>query len=369
MKIAYIANVRMPTEKAHGIQISKMCSALSKQGHDLVLVVPKRRNGIKEDMFDYYGVSRTFRIEYVPVPELIRFGRWGFLVQSALFAWRAARYVSRSGAEAAYSREALPLLFLFGRGKIRKYWEAHDGRKGIVPALVLRALSGLVVITEGLADYYRKRFGYVGPVLVAPDAFDPEDFESVPGKAECRLRCGLPSGAKIALYAGHLYAWKGVDVLAEAAKRLPEALVVFVGGTDHDIDRFRRQYGAVPNVAVAGRKPHEAVPYYLGAADVLVLPNSGKTEISAKYTSPLKLFEYMASGTPIAASDLPSIREILSERNAFLSNPDDPSALAERIRRIFDNPVEAGIIGERARLDAMRYTWQSRAEKIAKFLA
>ena len=86
-----------------------------------------------------------------------------------------------------------------------------------------------------------------------------------------------------------------------------------------------------------------------------VLPNSGKSDISAKYTSPLKLFSYMAAGKPIVASDLPSCARGASEKNAFLVAPDDPEALAEGIRYALAHPEEAAKRAAQALGDVKRY--------------
>ena len=59
-KIIYLANVRLPTEKAHGIQIVKMCEAFAGLGLEVELVVPNRLNSIQDDIFDYYGVKKNF---------------------------------------------------------------------------------------------------------------------------------------------------------------------------------------------------------------------------------------------------------------------------------------------------------------------
>jgi SAM-dependent methyltransferase len=176
------------------------------------------------------------------------------------------------------------------------------------------------------------------------------------------------------LYAGHLYVWKGVDVLAKAAALLPDnARVIFVGGIDHDIRAFRERFANGENeiaakIVVAGRRPHELIPYYLKAADVLVLPNSARRDISRLYTSPLKLFEYMASGTPIVASDLPSIREILNENNSVLCAPDNPVVLAATISKILNDGGLSAKISVQALSDVIEHTWDKRAAAIVDFI-
>ena len=102
------------------------------------------------------------------------------------------------------------------------------------------------------------------------------------------------------MYVGHLYKWKGVDTMIEAAKRLKgsnDLLFMFVGGTDQDISQYENivKEKGITNIVFTGHKSHQAIPQYLKAADFLPLPNAPVSEESEKYTSPIKMFEYMAS--------------------------------------------------------------------------
>ena len=185
-----------------------------------------------------------------------------------------------------------------------------------------------------------------------------------------RQRIGLPFEKKIALYSGHLFDWKGVYVLAEAARLLPPPWqVVFVGGVPEHVERFRKYAAArrLSNVTVIPHQQRELVPYFLGAADVLVVPNSARTDRSRLYTSPLKLFEYLASSRPVVASCLPSIREVVSEREVVFVKPDDPTDLARGIRIAGENDQSART--RAAQQIAQYHSWANRAKVIAQALA
>ena len=145
-------------------------------------------------------------------------------------------------------------------------------------------------------------------------------------------------------------------------------MVMFMGGTDEDIAKFKDQYGGESRVAVIGRKSDQERPLYLRAANAAVLPNTGEDEISVRYTSPLKLFGYMAAGVPVVASDLPSIREVLSEEEAFFATPDDPQSFATRLQEVVHNQAHADARAGRARHKVVQYEWGKRAEAILQFL-
>jgi len=326
-----------------------------------------------QDPFAYYGISERFTVTRLPAPELSRFGGAIFLFAYLIFVLRAARYIRRTArkGDVPYGRDPLELFFL-GRNLARNaVWEAHAGSTWwIVRFCARRIQSPVVAITRGTKDFWVNEGIASNRFLVAPDGFDPREFADVPDTVAARAELQLPPEARIALYTGHLYGWKGASILAQATALLPpDALVVFVGGTEKDVAAFRAQFAGDPHIRIIGHRKHSEIPTWLSAADVLVLPNSGATDLSRLYTSPLKLFEYMASSRPIIASDLPSLREILSEESAYLVRPDDADDLARGIREALEHPEEASARASCAHAQVQDYTWDTRAKRILKFIS
>ncbi len=368
MKIIYIANSRIPTEKAHGIQIMKMCEAFAGAGHQINLVVPRRFNPIVGDPFDYYKVKQIFKMTKLPVIDLVPLGRLGFIIELVSFSISAFVYVLFKPKDSIiYSRDELP-LFLISFFRKNIFWETHSGRLHAVAKSVARRAKGIVVISNGLKNLYLKSGIPNNKIIVASDGVDLEQFNISDTKEEARRKLRLPQDKNIIMYTGHLYDWKGAQVLAEAARFLSDKeIAVFIGGTEKDIKNFREKNRNINNILVLGKKPYADIPLYLKAADILVLPNSGKNEISAEYTSPMKLFEYMASGTPIVASDLPSVREILNEKTAFFAEPDNSKDLA-RVIVLATSDKTASDKAKMARETVGSYTWKKRTESIISFI-
>src|SRR5690606_27687634 len=115
-------------------------------------------------------------------------------------------------------------------------------------------------------------------VRVEHDAQDPARFSALPSQAEARARLGLRAHGPVVVYTGGLLAWKGVDVLVEAARRLPSVEFVIAGGMDADVARLRERARGLANVRIDGFRPPSEVPLYLAAADVAVAPNRSKPE-------------------------------------------------------------------------------------------
>lgn len=366
-KILYIANIRLPTEKAHGVQIMEMCHAFAQDGNAVELIVPRRKNHIVEETFSFYDLPKNFRITRLFTWDLIAYGPIGFIIQSLTFALAALFYL-RDQDSLVYSRDDL-FLFLLSFTKKRYVYEVHAPKWHVVSRRAMKRASLVVLISHGLKDFYVQKGIPEKRLLVAPDGVNLERFSLVMSKEDCRTKLGLPQDKKIALYSGHLYSRKGAHVFAEAARQLGDDICcVFVGGTPVDIAEFKKLYGDVQNIRILGHRPHQDIPYYLSAADVLVLPNSAKDEDSRLYTSPMKLFEYMASGTPIIASDVPSLREVLTEENSLLVTPDEFPALAAGIITVFDDLKLATQLAENARHDVIRYSWNKREEIILNAL-
>lgn len=369
-KLIYIANIRLPTEKAHGIQIMEMCAAFAHQGLEVELAVPYRHNHIKDETFSYYNMKQTFKIIQVRSFDLVSLGKIGFLVQTLTFLISALPrvfFVNKKRNETIfYTREAIVAYMLSSFG-LNVTWETHMGHDNFFIRALIRRNVPIVAITGGLRDLYVS-WGAKN-ISVAPDGVDIKQFQIPETRLEARKKLGLPMEKKIVMYTGHLYSWKGADVLAEAAESLgDDVLVIFVGGTEKDVASFKDKFGQKKNIMILGNKPHHEIPLYLRAADVLVIPNSAKEKISRLYTSPMKLFEYMASGTPIVATRLPSLLEILSEKNSILVNPDNPEDIARGINSIFADIQHSTALSERSLADVQQYSWEKRAKNILNFI-
>ena len=174
-------------------------------------------------------------------------------------------------------------------------------------------------------------------------------------------------------YAGHLYPWKGVETLLGALAAAPGLRGRVIGGhpSEPDLGRvkqFAANLGLGERVEFTGMKAPGEVAALLREADLLVLPNRA-TSVSASYTSPLKLFEYLAAGRPIVASDLPALREILRDReNAWLVPPDDPAALAAALDALSRDKALSVRLARAAFDSAGAYSWDARAERLEQTL-
>lgn len=368
MKIYYIANARMQVEQAHGIQIAKMCEAFAALGNEVTLVLPDF--GAHPDLFAAYGVEKNFRIRYLPVIDLpLRLpGAFALLVLSFAIAARVW-LLKQKGNAVIYTRGETSLFIepLLPR-RFALVWETH-----IKPQhprryrRVARRARALIAVTTHYAQEISTLWG-ISPkkVLYAPDAVDVDDFLHPEPAAVARKRLGLPLDKKIALYAGRIDSWKGVDTLLEASELLPETVqIVIIGGTEEQVTQLRPRYS---RVRFLGYRPYAELPDNQSAADVLILTGDPSSAVAQFYTSPLKLFTYMASGIPIVAADLPSFRDVLSEREAFFFEP-NAIALAEALLFAVTHLEDAVGRAGRARQKVQAFSWAERARAISAFCA
>ena len=376
MKLVYITNARIPTEKAHGVQIMKACEAFADAGAEVRLLVSDRTTPIAKDPFDFYGVRRNFTITRIKSFDAFRFesylGRLSFWLNSISFLIGAAKEHLPSDA-LVYTRNA-EIAWLFSKKGRRVAYEAHawPESKGRLLGRLLKSVGFIICNSKGTEAEFKKR-GFKN-TLAVPNGVDMKIFEAREKPAGLRNRLGLPKDKKIAMYTGHLYAWKGADVIMEVADALRADESIFfalVGGTRHDAAKYGEiiKDKKLANVLLLGHKEQSMMPDYLACADVLLLPNIPVSRESERYTSPIKMFEYMASKKPIIASDLPSLREILNEQNAILVTPGNIKSFAEGIKKALAGGSFVESITAQAFADVQNYTWEKRAQRILNFLS
>jgi len=376
----YITYTNIPSKRAFGFAIAKMCASFA-ENIPVTLVVPKIYSKEKrEDIFSYYDLPRNFSILELPNIDLFGTSFIGkyipFIIKKITFAL-ATVFLKIKSKDVCYSRDLWPLLFI--RMKTRNiFLEIHYLSKfDSFSIRFTHFVRKIIVITSFLKDELIT-FGYnKDNIYIAPDAVDIDEFDNIKDtKDNLRRRFDLPLNKKIILYSGNLFPWKGVYTLTDSlefidVKILQDLIIVFVGGTDDVLIPFEKYVQSKEyrdKVIITGYKRHNEIAYYLKAADILVIPNSSKEKISNYNTSPLKLFEYMASEVPIIASDVPSIREIMNNNNCIFSKPDDGSSIAKCITILLSDQRLVDRLSKQARYDVDKYTWKKRAMNILDFL-
>ncbi len=364
---------RYPSEKAASLFAAKSAEAFADVGAEVTLIVPRRLGRVRSNSYEFFHVRNNFKTVFLPTFDLYLvpiIGRFAHQISYIAFAFSLMAYLVLTRQRDAWvcSNESFPLL-VATYFTSRTLYEVHDyPERSLWMYRRLFSRVRLVLTTnEWKAKALQEKFGVPQEkIIIEPNAVDLTRYENTPSRNEARQRLLLPIDKQIAVYTGHLYSWKGVDTLAGAAKLMPEVEVYIVGGTDYDLEQYRSRFRE-PNLHFIGHRPHEEMPLWQRAADVLVLPNTAKEEISAQYTSPMKLFEYMASGTSIVASDVPSIREISGEDKVHLVMADSAQSLAKGIGESMEYPDEER--SQKARQWIEEHTWRKRAGRISSRFA
>ena len=393
-KLLYISLMRLPTEKAHGLQIMENCDAFAAAGCQVTLWVARRWNTRQlrkvRDPFDYYDLRPSFRIRRIPCIDIFPLfppdgpgARLAFYVMLLSYSLVCAAMLLFTPADIYYSRDELILALLTrmkARGKIA--YEAHlypqSGRGAALQRYVASRVGAVIAITGRLRDdLIAERGAESGRVIVAHDGFRRARFASLPRDAKSRNELGIAETAYVVGYLGRLQMIgldKGVGGLVEALAHVPGAHLLLVGGPDDMAEGLRERWLALglagERFVYAGQVMPRDVGSLLMMMDVCVMPHPAARQF-ANYTSPLKLFEYMAAGRAIVASDLPAWADVVRhEETALLVPPDDSRALARAIIRLRDDPALRLSLGQAAREHALaHYAWEARARRILEHIA
>jgi glycosyltransferase involved in cell wall biosynthesis len=235
-------------------------------------------------------------------------------------------------------------------------------------AVTLRHAYRVVTVSDALVEDLERRGVERNRIVVHPngvdaDRFDPARFTHEE-RHELRARYGVSDDAVLATFVGTFGYWHGAEVLAAAAHDVPIAFL-FVG----DGARAAEVRAALADLGdrahLTGTVDPAEIPLHLAASDILVAPHVPNPDGSRFFGSPTKLFEYMASGRSIVASELDQIADVLAEGAALLVRPGDATDLARGLRLLAGDADLRAKLGESARARVLeRYTWRHHVDAI-----
>lgn len=376
LRIAYVGSPELFLRGASPIHVMKMCQAIARLGIDVDLILQSYDS--RFDIFKCYGVEPIFNI-ITTIPSTngplrhfihgaysafyIRLNKEKYnlvLTRNIVFTYLSTVFFGIPTIyDAHHPLVNGPARFAFHTFKKSKY------------------LVRFSTNSRGLGEIYADLGLPEEKLVVAHNGVDLEQFLSIPSKSEARRKLNLPVNKKIVCYSGNMYRGRGIDLLISVSSRLQDVLFLIVGGLDSDIDMYRDivKEKKLENFKFVGFVPQNSVPLYLSSADALVIPYTSRMTIqdgtnATGFTSPLKLFEFMASCRPIVATNLPAISEILNDKiNALLVDPDSVDSLIEGIKRVLEDKALAEKISLQSAADVKNYTWEERAKKILTGLA
>ena len=382
--ITYLSNSRFPSEMANTVQIMNMCHAIAEYGYKVNLLKPYRFNqlsGASTDLFKFYNLSRKFDIHTVKfidfsvlekfIPSLI-FRSLNYINNMLWENYLVNYYLKNYNKHLIYLRHTLPfaihkisklnipaIVEFHGMPSdkyIKYYKNAFKNSKKFIPLALTKLLA------EDISEALNIDFN---DILILPGAVDINKFgtnQIVFNNYEKKLNI---------TYVGSLIPNRGVDTLIAAAQVLKELDFTIIGGVGEDLSKMKlyKEKNGLSNVNLLGFKSQEDLPLFYQEADILVLPMTGKEVHTTKYSSPNKLFEYMASGKPIIASDLISIKEILKNNESILLfKPDNAKDLINKIKLLSSDPDLMIKLAKNSKNLAKRYSWHNRVEKIQQHI-
>lgn len=377
--VFYISPSVLPSRTANSVHVVHQCAGFADTGAEVTLVAKRAGEDARDlpaAVEEAYGIDAgALRFESV----FSRSSR-GDTLRIALLALRSLARRERPP-DLILSRNlyaAYALAVLRGRPIVFETHQLEIGpRKALQRAIMTRPRVTTVMISEKLKEFLSDHHGAAPsrPLVLhdaAPAGIRPLKEAEKPAVLASLLPDRELSGRRaVCGYFGHLYPGRGIEIIEAMARSRPDVLFLVFGGNEGDI-AARRAAVTLNNMIFTGFVPHAAAQRAMAACDVLLMPYQASVSIglkghdTARWMSPMKMFEYLASGTPIVSSDMPVLREVLTDgQTALLARPDDPEAWVACLDRLLAEPELARAIGAAGhRFYAEAHSWTRRAEAI-----
>lgn len=377
MKIYYISSSVIPSQYANSVHVMKMCEAFADNNHEVSLFA---RDGSYVDIKNYcvndfnnYGVQDNFSLYKFRSTNIRR-------IKHISYIYNVLKKIhSLQSPELLYTRYLFFVYFFLMRypsSNIPIIYEAHGPASSNINRYILGKLFEaknfirLVVISEALKKMYRERFPFLpdDKIVVAHDGANSSTLVSPVTDNINSL--GRKNVMRVG-YVGSINKGRGIETIYQLSKEFLNVDFHIIGGTEEQAKHFSKKIP--PNIYCHGFVPHLKVPAILDMMDILLAPYGNKVYVSggtdtSKWMSPLKIFEYMASGKAILTSDLPVLREILkNDVDALMVEPGDVAAWVRVLEGLLSDNNKRMILGNNAKEKLLfNYTWRKRAQTVLK---
>jgi glycosyltransferase involved in cell wall biosynthesis len=364
MKICYLANTAVPSTTASAIQIIKMCESFSKLKHEVLLITS---NASDKKVFDFYGVKSKFEIK-----KLKKYNKFPLGLKYYLFSLSSIIESLNFKPDVYITRNFFTSFLLTVIGK-KNILELHHGIEieGRIVRFIVKninffnykCLIKLVAITNSVKNYYQKKFRInANKIIVAPSGTSIENkfFNNVLLNKK-KLNIG---------YFGSLYKSRGVDLILKLS-RIDSENKYFIFGNLKNYKNIKNKYHN-HNLHLNDYLPYKSVSKNILKMDVLLMPYQEKIVAAGNvgniidFTSPLKLFDYMACGKIIISSKIKVLEEILKEKKnvIFIKNFNNAYAWKKEIQKMKFLNDKRFIISQNNFKMSKKYKLKERAKRI-----
>jgi len=382
MKILYVHHKNILELTANNIQVLNMCNAFSRLGHEVHLLIPK----YIELEATVEGISNIVRLDEKIKISLYRQYKVKGIFLSTLLSLKILSLNNENhklfkSFELIFTRHITSYL-VFRKLAAQIIFEIHNNyffKTKLINDFFIKELNKkkynnktvIICISHRLKEFWTEKLS-IKKIIVSHDGFDEESFRTKIGKNEARKLLSLPLDKNIATYVGSMRPDREIENIIQIAKSCPEFLFLLIGGPDKyvDIHRSSVQSLEIENIKFIGIIPNSEVPKYLYSSDVLLALWSDKVP-TINFCSPLKIFEYMASGTITIAHSYPTIKEVYKNgHNSILVAPNDNQEVIDALKQYItmDSTKKSNIRKNAINEAFSYYTWSNRVKTILNSL-
>ncbi|BAZ53818.1 group 1 glycosyl transferase [Nostoc sp. NIES-4103] len=382
----FFVQSELPKPEAHLVQSTNAANGAANLGYSTVLVYPYKGLGAMnpvnlarpfqpreapENLVKYYNLHNKLKVAPLPMPWPIDYFQNKFTNSNTIASKYYFPFYIFPTTKLVHSRNWNLVKAAIKNGIPAIYEHHHHEDKKFEPEIVKSPLLQLAVtVVDTIRESMIKNGMPAEKVIKLHNGFNRLFMVRQPEKAaQWRDQLLNHGHSHLVVYAGALQQFKGIDVLVDVAKEMPNVQFACAGGKQKEVEHYQQlaKEKQVNNIAFLGYILHDELASLLQAADILAHPHcSGQ---AATFTSPLKLFDYFASGTPIVATEIPSLTEFKNTQAiAAWCEPDNPTKFAESLKRVLEN-YPRKIDGYSEIIEFVKqFSWENRAAKILSYV-